>query len=337
MYSPAIGRVSKRARMWRRILGQLVGVVGADVEDRGLLLGLEGVEADGEDRELAGAARRLAQPPRVGVEPGGRRGVDVADVGDVFAVGGPAFGGLWGGQLAALDAGEDLLGVVAERQAEVVDEGDRAVRADLGVEAHLGIGRPTVDQRAARVVADAAEHRGTDAGGADHRMRLAAERTQRLLQRVEGGAGQADDLAAAVDQVDAREAAQADEDDLAVVVVAPGGRAAGEAGVGGLEDDDAPGGDRGVQYAPLLDEAAGADHRRDRAVAVAEAAGVAAGVAFGGQDVAGANDAAELGDQLLTRGHGVSPWVSGPGVVPRTRWAVSWRPGPSQRRRAPSR
>ena len=149
-------------------------------------------------------------------------GVDVADVGDVFAVRGPGLGRLGRGQVAALDPGEDLLGVVAERQAEVVDERDRAVRADLGVEAHLGVGRPALDQRAARVVADAAEHRGADAGGADHRMRLAPERAQRLLQRVEGGAGQADDLAAAVDQVDALEAAQADEDDLAVVVVAPG-------------------------------------------------------------------------------------------------------------------
>ena len=205
MYSPAIGRRLEAREDVAADLGQLVGVVGADVEDRGLLLGLEGVEPHGEDRELAGAARRLAQPARVGVEAGRASSASTSRTWvDVLAVGGPGLGRLGRGQLAALDAGEDLLGVVAERQAEVVDEGDRAVRADLGVEAHLGIGGPALDQRAARVVADAAEHRGADAGGADHRMRLAAERAQRLLQRVEGGAGQADDLAAAVDQVDAR-------------------------------------------------------------------------------------------------------------------------------------
>ena len=154
---------------------------------------------------------------------------------------------LWYGQLAALDPGEDLLGVVAERQAEVVDERHGPVgRGPRRIERHLGVGRPALDERAARVVADAAEHRGADAGRADHRMRLAPERPQRLLKRVEGGAGQADHLPPAVDQVDAPEPPQADEHDLAVVVVPPRRRAAGEAGVRRLEDHDPPGGDGGV-------------------------------------------------------------------------------------------
>ena len=130
-------------------------------------------------------------------------------------------------------------------------------------------------------------------------MRLAPERAQRLLQRVEGGAGQADDLAPSIDQVDTLQPAQADEDDLAVVVVAPRGRPTSEAGVRRLVDHDAAGGDYGVQHAPLLDEAARADDRRHRSAAVAETAGVAAGIALGGQDMCRADDPAEFRDHIL--------------------------------------
>ena len=82
------------------------------------------------------------------------------------------------------------------------------------------------------------------------------------------------------------EPAQADQHDLAVVIVAPGGRAAGEPGIGRLEDHDVPRGDGRLQHAPLLDQAAGTHDGRHRAAAVAKAAGVAAGLALCGQDVA---------------------------------------------------
>jgi hypothetical protein len=183
----------------------------------------------------------------------------------------------------------------------VVHQRHRSVVANLGEKAHLGVGRSALDQRPAGVVADAAEHRRADAGGADYRMRFAPERAERLLERVERGAGQADHLPPPVDQVDAREPAQADEHDLAVVVVAPGRRAADEAGVGGLEDDDASGREGSVQHAPVLDQAPRPHNRRDRPSAIAKAACIAAGVAGGREHMARAHDPAKLGDQAGAR------------------------------------
>lgn len=101
-------------------------------------------------------------------------------------------------------------------------------------------------------------------------MRLAPERAQGLLQGVERGAGQADDLPAFLDEVDALQPAQAHEDDLPVVVVAPGSRSARQASIRRLEDHDPPGRNRRLQNAPLFDEAAGAHHRGDPAAAVAK-------------------------------------------------------------------
>ena len=126
--------------------GQLVRVVGADVEDRGLGLGHERVQSHRKDGQLAGTARGLVQPPGIGVEARRGLGVDRADMGGVFPVRAPAFDRLRGVQFAPFDPGEDLLGVVAKRDAQIVDQRDRPVGADLGIQAEFGIGRAAADQ-----------------------------------------------------------------------------------------------------------------------------------------------------------------------------------------------
>ena len=279
--------------------GQLVRVVAADVEHRRLGLGREGVQPHREDGQLAGAARGLVQAARVGVEPGRGLGVHGADMGGIFPVRPPGLDRRGFRKLAPFHPGEDLLGVVAKRQAEVVDQRHRAVGADLGMQAKLGIGRAAADQRAARIVADPPQYRGADAGGPDHRMGLAPQRAQALLQLVQGRAGQADHLRTALDQMHRLQAQGADQHDLAVVIVAPGRRSACQPGIRRLEDHRAPRRDHRVQHPPLLHQRAGPDHRGHRAAAEAEAPGEAAGLAVGGQHMSGPDDAAQAGDQRI--------------------------------------
>ena len=100
-----------------------------------------------------------------------------------------------------MQPGQDILRAVAQFDPEVIDQSQAAIGLDLGVEGQLGVRGAATHQGTARVVANAAEHRGADAGGANHRMRLPAQRRQRLLQPVQGGAGQADGLLALVDQL----------------------------------------------------------------------------------------------------------------------------------------
>ncbi|MNT22908.1 hypothetical protein D3C72_1583100 [compost metagenome] len=86
---------------------------------------------------------------------------------------------------------QDLLGRIAQRDAQMVDQLQFALCINLRIQRQLGVGRATAHQRATGVVADAAQHRGADARRADHRVRLAAEGCQRLLQLVQRRAGQA--------------------------------------------------------------------------------------------------------------------------------------------------
>ena len=279
--------------------GQIVRVVAADVEHRARLLG-EGVQAHGEQAQLAGRAGGLEQARRVGVEARRGVGVDIAHVLAVARVG--SLGVFFVAHLlrrvvAVLQAGEDLLGAVAQLDPQVIDQLQRAVILHLRVERQFGIGRAAAYQGAAGVVADAAEHRGADAGRADHRMRLAIQRRQRLLQAIQGGAGQTDYLLAIVDQLHAGDAQGADQHDLTVVVFAIGGRASGQAGIGRLHDDDAIGRHRGLQDAPLLQQRAGAHHRQDIALAGAMALAKAPCRLFIGQHMAGSNDLAHLRQQ----------------------------------------
>ena len=88
----------------------------------------------------------------------------------------------------------------------MIDELNLARFVDLGVERELRIGRAAMNESAAGVVADPSHHRSADAGGADHRMRLATQRLQRPLQFKQRRARQTDDLPACVDQADCRHA-----------------------------------------------------------------------------------------------------------------------------------
>src|SRR5674476_1387493 len=62
-------------------------VVGADVEDCGLVFHLERIEADGEEHDLSGAPRRFEQASGICVETGRGVGVDDADMIGIAVIG----------------------------------------------------------------------------------------------------------------------------------------------------------------------------------------------------------------------------------------------------------
>lgn len=140
-------------------------------------------------------------------------------------------------------------------------------------------------------------------------MRFAIQRRQCLFQAIQGGAGQAHHLLPIVDQLYAGDAQGVDQHDLAVVVVAIGSRAPGQAGVGRLHDDDAVGRYCRLQDAPLLQQGAWAHHRQHvaftRTVALAE---TPCGL-FVGQHVAAADDLAHLRQQGVAGDGGGSSHV----------------------------
>lgn len=98
--------------------------------------------------------------------------------------------------------------------AEVVDEMEVAFLVQAREQRQLGEGRAAVDQRSARIVADAAEDRRPDARRADHRMRLTPKRPQRPFELEEHRARQAHDLLAVVDQMQSGDAHGVDQDDV---------------------------------------------------------------------------------------------------------------------------
>ena len=138
-------------------------------------------------------------------------------------------------------------------------------------------------------------------------MGLAPQRPEAFFQSVQRRARQAHHLLASGDQMHAFQAQHVHQHDLAVIVVAPGGRAAGQAGVRRLEDHRAPRGDDRVQHPPLFDKRSGLDHRGDRATAEAEALGEAARLAVGGQHMPGADDSLQGRNESGSVGHGVPP------------------------------
>ena len=220
----------------------------------------------------------------------------------VFPVRSPGIGRSRSRQIAKLEAHEHVLWFVAERQTKMIDERDRAVGSDLGVETQLGIGGPTLNQGPARIVADAAQHRGANAGGADDRVRLSSQRTQVLLQRVERGARKADDLPAVLEEVHAFEAHNADQDNWTIVVAAPRGRAACQAGIRRLENHRASSLDGAIQHAPHLDKRSRTNHCRNSTSAAAETARVPALASVRRQDMGSANNGAKELQQCSTRG-----------------------------------
>ena len=129
---------------------------------------------------------------------------------------------------------EDLLWRHAEIDAQMVHQRQLAVFVNTGKQRHLGVGRPALHQRAAGVVADPTDHRGANTGGANHRVRLAAQRLKRFFQGVERRAGEREHLLAFIQQVQLVEAQGADNHDIAIVIVAVRRGAFGQAGIGGL-------------------------------------------------------------------------------------------------------
>ena len=201
-------------------------------------------------------------------------------------------------ETATLQVGEDLLGIVAECHAQVVDEPQLAVLVDASEERELREGRTAPDERAPGVVADAACHRGADATRPDHGMRLAAQRLEPAFELFERDAGLGQHLLAALQQVQLLEPQHVDEHYRAVVAALHRCGAAREACVGGLAEDDGAGGVAGLQRVPQLRQAAGAHHGQHVAAAVAKAAAVAARGRIARQHMAAADDLLESGQQV---------------------------------------
>ena len=278
---------------------EVVGRIAADVEHRARLL-RKGVQPHGEQAQPAGRARGLEQARGVGVEARRRVRVHGAHIVGVARIRGGALrvvGDVRLGVAAVLQPGQDLFGCAAQRDAQVVHQLQLAVTPHARIQRQLGVGRTPAHQGAARVVADAAQHRGANARRANDRMRLAPQRRQRLLQAVERGAGQADHLRAALDHLHAGDAQGVDEHDLAVVVRTVGRGAACQSGVGRLQDDDAPRGHGGLEHLPLLQQRTGPHHGQHRALARALAPAKAPRGQVAGQHVGRADDVAQLRQQ----------------------------------------
>src|SRR3546814_13322278 len=115
-------------------------------------------------------------------------------------------------------------------------------------------------------------------------MWLAPQWLQPPFERVERRARQAHDLLSAVEHEDAAKPRNADDHDIAIIITAIGGRAAGEPGVRCLRYDDYARAGAGIEYLPLFEPGAGAHHRERLAAAAAEPGADAAGGARGGPD-----------------------------------------------------
>ena len=103
--------------------------------------------------------------------------------------GGSGFGGfgvrhIGIGETAAFECFQDRFRVVAEADAEMVDEVEIVGLIDAREQGELGEGRPAMDEGATGIVAYAAEHRGADAGGANDGMRLPPQGTHPLFEVV---------------------------------------------------------------------------------------------------------------------------------------------------------
>lgn len=118
------------------------------------------------------------------------------------------------------------------------------------------------------------------------KMRLAPQRGQQPFQLMQGGARQAQHLAAFVKQLHLAHAQGIDDHHRPIVVGAIGGRATGQAGIGRLHDDDDIGRHAGDQYPPLFDQRAGPHHCQHRPAAEAESSAEPAGGAIAGEQVA---------------------------------------------------
>ena len=148
-------------------LREFARIVCANIKYLCFLLFGKGVETHGEGHHLAGASRNLKETLGIGVEASWRRCIDVADICCVVMIGSEPARRVCDVSFAkgiAIKPIEDLLGVVAEADAKMIDELNFACIADARKKRHLGIGGSATYQRATGVIADAADYRGADTG-----------------------------------------------------------------------------------------------------------------------------------------------------------------------------
>ena len=126
----------------------------------------------------------------------------------------------------ALKIGQDFFGRVAQIYAQMVNQLQFALFVDLCEQRHFRVGRAALHQCAAGVVAHAAQDGRADTGRADDRMRFAPQRFQQQFELVQGRTRQANDLFVVVDGLDDIHPHGVHNHDVAIVIVAVGGRAA---------------------------------------------------------------------------------------------------------------
>lgn len=105
-------------------------------------------------------------PPRISVEARGRRGIDIADIVCIFAVGCPRaifVVDVGGGVVAAVQTRQNIFRVLSKFHAEMVDELELAVSIHSSKQRKLRVGGAAMDQRAAGIIAHTARHRSADA------------------------------------------------------------------------------------------------------------------------------------------------------------------------------
>ena len=140
-------------------VGQFVDVVGADVKHGGLFLLREGVQADGENHQLARATGRFVMARGVGIE---TRGGGLVHLAHMVAIGvvvsfARVLHDVFSLIMMALKIGQDFFGRVAQIYAQMVDQLQFALFVDLGEQRHFRVGRAALHQCAAGVVAHAAQ------------------------------------------------------------------------------------------------------------------------------------------------------------------------------------
>ena len=87
---------------------------------------------------------------------------------------------------------------------------------------------------------------------------------RKVLKLEKGGTWKADHLASVADKTDLGHAQRTHDDHVAIIIAAVRRRAAREAGIGGLHNDDFVRRNAGPQYLPLLDETAWSNNHQRR-------------------------------------------------------------------------
>ncbi len=134
-------------------------------------------------------------------------------------------------------------------------------------------------------------------------MRFTAIRFQQPFQLIERAAGEAYHLLAVIQYLNMIEPQGADNDNLTVIILAAGGRAFGQAGVGRLHNDNLIGGDAGLQDLPQLQQTGREHDGQCLATAGAETFAITFGATLAGQHLRVADDILQLSDKCLRHAH----------------------------------